>query len=130
MPELQASTNLTEFLAGTYTSPGVDAALFTPAQFDPTNLDAVLDSVEGARASGTNLGANCTHGTRQDTTTNVSGFTARTETLTACNGGGDVQVLAATDSSNSFVLAVEIHFGVPPDNAGAQLALDSIDVVA
>ena len=51
------------------------------------------------------------------------------ELLTACNGGGDVLVLAATNATKDFVLGVEIHFGLPPDDAGAQQALDTVDIL-
>jgi hypothetical protein len=130
VPTLQASTDLTEFFAGTYLEPGIDSAAFSPAQFDPNNLDAALDAIETFDRTGGSLAAACTPGVREDFVTLASGLTARRELLTACNGGGDVLVLTATNAGiGSFVLGVEIHFGNPPDDPGAQQALDTVDVL-
>ena len=72
----------------------------------------------------------CTQDARRTSLTTASGLTARRELLTGCNGGGDVLVFAATNAGvGSFVLGVEIHFGLPPDDAGAQQALDTVDVL-
>ena len=129
VPTLQASTSLTEFFAGTYLDPGIDSAAFSPAQLDPSNLDAAVDAILSFDRTGGTLGTACTRGTREDFTTTASGLTARRELLTACNGGGDVLVFAATNATKDFVLGVEIHFGNPPDDPGAQQAFDTVDVV-
>jgi serine/threonine protein kinase len=129
VPTIQAATDLTEFFAGTYLQPGIDTAVFAPTLLDPSNLDAAADAILGFSRTGGPLSTACTRGTREDFQTLAGGLTARRELLTACNGGGNVLVLAATDANKDFVLGVEIHFGVPPDDAGAQLALDTVNVL-
>ncbi len=129
VPTIHASPNLTEFFAGTYQQPGIDTAVFAPTALDPSNLDAAADAILGSTRTGGPLSTVCTRGTREDFVTLAGGLTARRELLTACNGGGNVLVMAATDANKDFVLGVEIHFGVPPDAAGTQLALDTVDVL-
>jgi hypothetical protein len=129
VPTIQASTSLTEFFGGTYLDPGIDSAVFSPTQLDPTNLDADVDAILNFSRTGGVLGTVCTRGTRADFVTTAGGLTARQELLTACNGGGDVLVFAATNATNSFVLGVEIHLGSPPDDAGQQLATDTVNVL-
>ena len=128
-PQIQASPNLTEFFAGTYQQPGIDTAVFAPTVLDPSNLDTAADAILGFTRTGGPLSTVCTRGTREDFVTLAGGLTARRELLTVCNGGGNVLVMAATDANKDFVLGVEIHFGVPPDATGTQLALDTVDVL-
>ncbi|MEY2459874.1 MAG: hypothetical protein QOG30_1704, partial [Acidimicrobiaceae bacterium] len=69
-------------------------------------------------------------GDRQDFTPNGAGLsTARTELLTGCGGGGDVIIIAATDTNLTFTALLEVHLGVPPDDAGVDAATSSFNVV-
>jgi len=129
LPDLQASTNLTEFFAGTYKEPGIQLVAFKPTDLDPNNLDGDLDLfLNGDRPGGT-MATVCTRGTRQDAVTTAGGFTTRLEILTACNGGGDIMLVAATNATHDFVMGAEVHFGSPPDDPGTQLALKTMNVV-
>jgi hypothetical protein len=51
------------------------------------------------------------------------------EALSACNGGGDVLIIAATDAALSFTVLIEVHVGSPPDDPGVDVVTSTFDVV-
>jgi len=129
-PELVASTNLTEFLSTTFAQPGVDFVAFPAATIDPSDLDAALDKIIALDRNGQNLDALCTRGERTDVTPQVAGLdNARQEVLSACGGGGDVIIMAATNADLTFTALIEVHVGKPPDQAGADGVVGSFNVV-
>ena len=130
-PRLRASTTLAEFTAGTYRQPGVELVAVDDTVFDPNDLDAALDSLVTADRPGGPLGTVCTRGERTDLAPDGPDLDlARVERLRACNGGGDVLLTAATDPGQTFTLLVELHVGIPPDNAGVDDVVSSFDVVS
>jgi hypothetical protein len=129
-PELQASTDLSEFLSTSFLDPGVDIAVFAAGTIDPNDLDAGLDRIMGIDRDGSTLDQLCTRGTRQDFTPEGTGLsTARLEVLTACNGGGDAIIVAATNIDLTFTLLMEVHTGDPADDAGVDAVMTSFGVV-
>jgi len=129
-PELQVSTNLVEFNAGTYRDPGADVAVFAASVLDPSKLDGALDAIGGLDRAGGKIDDVCTHGDRQDFTPGGANLSeGRTERLTGCNGGGDVILIAATNADHTFTVVAEIHLGDPADEQGASTVFDSINVV-
>jgi hypothetical protein len=129
-PELRASPNLTEFEATTYQQPGVDFAALPASTIDPSDLDAALNALMAVDRGGNTLDSFCTRGQRTEFTPNGSGLsTGLFERLTGCNGGGDVIIIAATDTNLTFTALLEVHLGVPPDDAGVDAATSSFNVV-
>jgi hypothetical protein len=129
-PELRASPNLTEFEATTYQQPGVDFAALPASTLDPSDLDAALNALMAVDRGGNTLDSFCTRGTRTEFTPNGSGLTTGLfERLTGCNGGGDVIIIAATDTNLTFTALLEVHVGVPPDDAGVDSATASFNVL-
>jgi serine/threonine protein kinase len=130
VPELQASTDLTEFAGTTFREHGVDFAVFPTDSVDPSDLNTALDQIMGISRNGTTIDALCTRGTRTSFTPNSSRLSAGLfEELTNCNGGGNVIIIAATDASLSFTALLEVHVGAPPDDAGVDVVTSSFDVV-
>ncbi|MEY2453378.1 MAG: hypothetical protein QOD92_2952 [Acidimicrobiaceae bacterium] len=129
-PELQASTDIAEFQGTTFLQPGIDFAVFAPDTIDPSDLDAALDRLVTLDRQGSTLDTLCTRGTRDDFTPNGTGLAAgRVESLTGCNGGGDIIIVAATNADLTFTLLMEVHFGNPPDDAGVDAVTSSFNVV-
>jgi hypothetical protein len=129
-PSILASTDLTDFTSGSFLQPGLEFIAVPPTTVDPSNLDAALDLIMGVDHGGSTLDAACTRGSRSDFAPDGSGLSAgRFERLTACNGGGDVVIVAATDANLTFAVLMEIHFGNPPDDAGVDAVTTSFNVV-
>ena len=129
-PSLRASTSLAEATAGTYKEPAVELVAFDPTVIDPNNLDGALDAIVDLDRTGGTLATVCTRGERTDFTPLGEDLdTGRLERLTACNGGGDVIIAAATDAAKTFTLLVEVHVGDPPDDAGVDVVMSSFNVV-
>ena len=128
-PSLRASTSLTEFNAGTYNQPGIEFVAFDPTVIDPTDLDGALDAILNVERTGGTLGAVCTRGTRNDFPPDGANLdVARLERLSACGGGGDVIIAAATDVDETFTVLVEVHVGNPSDDAGVDEVMQSFNV--
>jgi len=129
-PSLRASTSLAEATAGTYLQPAVELVAFDPTVIDPNNLDGALDAIVNLDRTGGPLATVCTRGDRTDFTPDGANLdAARLERLTACGGGGDVIIAAATDVDRTFTLLVEVHVGEPPDDAGVDAVMSSFNVV-
>jgi hypothetical protein len=132
-PELQASTDLTEFRGVTFRQPGIDFAAFPASTVDPSNLEAVLDKIIAIDRSGSTLATLCSPGTRTAFTPNGAGLSAgRFERLMSCNGGnggGDVIIIVATNTNLTFTVVIEVHVGNPPDDAGVDAVTSSFNVV-
>jgi hypothetical protein len=129
-PELQASTDLTEFLGKTFLQPGIDFAAFPASAVDPSDLGAALDQIMAIDRAGSTLDTLCTRGTRTDFTPNGDGLSAgQSERLTGCNGGGDVIIIAATNADLLFTVLIEVHVGKPPDDVGVDAVTTSFNVV-
>jgi hypothetical protein len=129
-PHLQLSTNLAEFTAGTYNSPGIELVALDPSALSPANLDAALDAVLNLDRTGGTLASACTRGTRTDFVPDGANLSsARLERLSTCGGGGDVIITAATDTGQSFLLLIEVHVGNPPDDLGVDDVMTSFNVV-
>lgn len=129
-PNLRASTDLDEMVAGTYLEPGIDFAAFDSSFLDPANFDAAIDLLLTTDRAGGSLATVCTRGARTDFTPDGDGLAAgRFERLSACNGGGDVIVAAATDFDGTFTLLLEVHVGSPADDEGVDTVMSSFNVV-
>jgi hypothetical protein len=129
-PEIQASTDLTEFLGTSFAQPGIDFAAFPASTIDPSDLETALDKIMAIDRGGNTLDTLCTRGTRTDFTPSGAGLSAgRFERLTACNGGGDVVIIAATNADLAFTVVIEVHVGSPADDAGVDAVASSFNVV-
>jgi serine/threonine protein kinase len=122
IPKIDASTDLTRLFNADYGVPGLEISVFTPAQIDPNNLDAVLDLALTTDRTGGALVNICQRGQRTDFT-RPDGIVGRIERLTLCNNQGTVEMLVATDPAKTFTAIVETHLVNPED----ELALATID---
>jgi hypothetical protein len=122
IPKIDASTDLTRLFSADYGVPGLEISVFTPAQIDPNNLDAVLDLALTTDRTGGALVNICQRGQRTDFT-RPDGLVGRIERLTLCNNQGTVEMLVATDPAKTFTAIVETHLVNPED----ELALATID---
>lgn len=130
LPELQASPDLAEFAGTTFLQPGIDFIVYPADYLDPTDLGGVLDHLLTIDRGGRTLETLCTRGSRTDFTPNGDGLAAGLfERLTACNGGGGVMIIAATNAERSFTVVIEVHVGSPPDDDGVDLVTSTFDVV-
>lgn len=128
-PSLRASTSLSEFTAGSYKDPGIEMVAFDPTVIDPNNLDKALDAIVDLDRPGGTLATVCTRGDRKDFTPDGADLdVGRLERLSGCNGGGDVIIAAASNADATFALLVEVHVGVPPDDAGVDTVMSSFNV--
>ena len=130
LPELQASTNLTEFVGTTFLQPGIDFVAFPASFIDPSDLSAALDQIIAIDRGGNTLDTLCVRGARTDFTPSGDSLSVgQFERLSGCNGGGDVIIIAATNADLAFTVLIEVHVGSPPDDAGVDAVTSSFDVV-
>ncbi|MEY2462102.1 MAG: hypothetical protein QOH64_240 [Acidimicrobiaceae bacterium] len=117
-PKIDASTDLARLFAADYGVPGVEISAFSPAQIDPSNLDAVLDLALTTDRVGGPLVNICQRGQRIDFVPADGLVFGRIERLTTCNNQGTVEMIVATDPGRTFTALVEVHLVTPADEPG------------
>ena len=129
--KIDASTDLKRLFAADYGVPGLEISAFTPAQIDPSNLDAVLDLALTTDRTGGALVNICQRGQRTDFTRadGTAAEVARIERLTACNNQGTVEMMAATDAGKTFTGIVETHLVTPDDEPALASIKDTFAIV-
>ena len=129
-PSIRAATDLAEFLGTTFVQPGIEFVTFPVDVIDPSDLSAALDQIIAIDRGGNTLDTLCIRGERTEFVPNGAGLVVgQFEALSACNGGGDVLIIAATDAALSFTVLIEVHVGSPPDDAGVDVVTSTFSVV-
>jgi hypothetical protein len=131
---LRVAPDVTKFIDGTFTHPGVQIDAFSQVQ--TRDLDAVLATFAALPPDKTGWPGGppndvCTPAGTGNypadlNTTSDGDFTGRFERFTGCRGGGSLLVIVATPPDQSFILDIVVQTVTPADELAIPTIVGSV----